>query len=447
MQRKNIRSQIYEKVDADLDKLSIRGEIPLCGEVEVSGAKNAVVAILPAVLLAEGPCRIENIPDISDVEIVLKMLYQMGANIRMINRNTVTIDCSRLNSTEVSYELARKMRASYYFAGALLGRYGQAEVPMPGGCNLGVRPIDQHVKAFEALGASVTLERGVIDVKANEEGLIGGHIYFDTVTVGGTINLMLAAVKAKGQTVIENAAKEPHVVDVANFLNSIGADIKGAGTDTIKIKGVETLTGGTYSIIPDQIEAGTYMVAAAATGGRVLIKNVIPKHLEAITAKLIEMNVQIVEYDDAVLVSRNEPLQKANIKTQVYPGIPTDMQPQFTVLLSQAEGTSIITEGVSDSRYRYVDELNRMGSNIKVDGKVAVVSGASRLTGAPVKACDLRAGACLIIAGLIANGSTLIEEISHIERGYDNIVEKLSGLGADIKRVTVQDAIPAMEIG
>jgi UDP-N-acetylglucosamine 1-carboxyvinyltransferase len=330
------------------------------------------------------------------------------------------------------------MRASYYFVGAMLGRFGSAEVSMPGGCNLGVRPIDQHIKGFEALGATVTLEHGIIDANCND-GLVGASVYFDTVTVGGTINVMLAAVKANGLTVIENAAREPHVVDVANFLNAMGADVKGAGTDVIKIKGVSKLTGTDYTIIPDQIEAGTFMVAAAATGGSVMVKNVIPKHLESITAKLQEMNVTVDEFDDAVLVRRSSTLSKANIKTQVYPGVPTDMQPQFAVLLCLAEGTSIITEGIFDNRFKYVDELKRVGAHIQVDGKVAVVQGSSKLTGAPVKACDLRAGAALVIAGLCASGITEIDEISHIERGYENFVDKLLRLGADIKKVTLPE--------
>ena len=422
-----------------MEKYVITGGNRLVGEVTISGAKNAAVAILPATVLIEGTCRIENIPDISDVELMLDILYKMGANIKHINRNCVEVDCSRVHNGTPPYELVRKMRASYYLLGSLLGRFNKAKVSMPGGCNFGVRPIDQHVKGFQSLGAEVSIiEGGMIEAEA-KNGLVGNSVYLDVVSVGATINVMVAAVRAKGVTVIENAAKEPHIVDLANFLNSMGADVKGAGTDVIKIRGVERLHGGTYSIIPDQIEAGTYMMMTAATGGQVLIKNVIPKHLESITAKMEEMGVYIEEFDDSILVKRTGPLNKANVKTLPYPGFPTDMQPQITVLLSLASGTSIVTESVWDNRFRYVDELKRMGAVIQVDGRIAVVEGVGMLNGAPVKACDLRAGAAMIVAALAANGVTELEDINYIERGYENIVEKLRTLGADIKKITIPD--------
>ena len=399
----------------------------------ISGAKNAAVAILPATILAEGPCVIENIPNISDVTLTAQILCEMGADVRLLDRTTLRIDTTHIHTQEVAYEMAKHMRASYYFLGSLLGRYNRAKVAMPGGCDFGVRPIDQHIKGFEALGASVNVEYGMIDATATS--LVGSHIYLDVITVGATINIMLAAVKAKGLTIIENAAKEPHIVDLANFLNSMGADIRGAGTDVIKIRGVEHLGGTTYSIIPDQIEAGTYMVAAAATGGDVLIKNVIPKHLESITNKLELMGIDVTEYDDAIRVRRGGPIMRTNIKTMPHPGFPTDMQPQATVLLSLAEGTSIVTEGVWDNRFKYVDELRRMGAVIQVDGKVAVIEGVKNLTAAPIRATDLRAGAALIIAALVADGTTEIEEIQHIERGYENMEGKLRLLGADIRKI------------
>lgn len=424
-----------------MDKFVITGGRPLRGEVTISGAKNAAVAIIPAAILSDGVCRIENIPNISDVSMISRILSELGAQIRLVNKNTIEIDPKHIHTAVVPYEMARRMRASYYLIGALLGRFLHARVSLPGGCNFGVRPIDQHLKGFAALGATWSLDQGMVDVKVDK--LVGSQIYLDVVSVGATINIMLAAVKAKGLTVIENAAREPHIVDLANFLNSMGADIRGAGTDVIKIRGVDRLSGTSYSIIPDQIEAGTYMAAAAATGGDVLVKNVIPKHLESITAKLLEMDVDVQEYDDSVRVSRSGPLNRCNIKTMPHPGFPTDMQPQFAVLLSLAQGTSIITEGVWDNRFRYVDELRRMGANIQVDGKVAVFEGVEALQGAPIKATDLRAGAAMIIAALAAQGVTEIEEICHIERGYENIEEKLQALGADIRRVPVQVAVTA----
>jgi len=422
-----------------LEKIVVNGGIPLRGEVAISGAKNAVVAILPATILAQDVCRIENIPNISDVTMMLTILHKMGAGIKAINKNTLEIDTTHINSYVVSHDLTTHLRASYYLIGALLGRYNCARVAMPGGCNFGVRPIDQHIKGFELLGASVSIEENAM-VDARAEKLIGSPVYLDVVSVGATINVMLAAVKARGLTVIENAAKEPHIVDLANFLNSMGADVRGAGTDVIKIRGVEQLHGCTYSIIPDQIEAGTYMVAAAATGGEVLVKNVIPKHLEAITAKLLECGVDVKEFDDSILVKSNGRPQRCNIKTMPHPGFPTDMQPQMSVLLALADGTSIISEGVWDNRFRYVDQLIRMGASIKVDGKVAVIQGVEKLKSAPIKADDLRAGAAMLIAGLVAKGTTEIENVVFIDRGYEDVVEKLSSLGADISRVEVPAA-------
>ncbi len=424
-----------------MEKFVIEGGTKLKGEVTISGAKNAAVAIIPATILAKGRCVIENIPNISDVTILLRILREMGCTVNLIDRTTVEIDTTYIHEPVVPYEMARHMRASYYFLGSLLGRCNEASVSMPGGCHFGVRPIDQHIKGFEALGASVSIDYGMINAKWDTP--IGAHIYFDVVSVGATINVMLSAVKAKGLTVLENVAKEPHIVDLANFLNSMGADIRGAGTDVIKIRGVDMLRGTTYSIIPDQIEAGTYMVATAATGGDVLIKNVIPKHLESITDKLEKAGAEITEYDDAIRVVRRQPLIKTNVKTLPHPGFPTDMQPQITVMLCLAKGTSIITEGVWDNRFKYVDELRRMGANIQVDGRVAVVEGVDQLTGAPVKATDLRAGAALLIGGLMADGMTEIEDIYHIERGYENVVEKLQSLGANIQKVVVPDEVVA----
>lgn len=421
-----------------LEKLVITGGKPLVGKITVSGAKNAAAAIIPATILANGRCVIENIPNISDVSILFQILREMGATVSMTGRSTVMIDTSHLHSLTVPYKLARKLRGSYYFLGALLGRSMHASVSMPGGCDLGARPIDQHIKGFEALGCEVSIDHGVVNASA--ENMYGSHIYFDVVSVGATANLMLAAVKAKGITILENVAKEPHIVDLANFLNSMGADIRGAGTDIIKIYGVDLLHGTNYSIIPDQIEAGTYMVAAAATGGDILVQNVIPKHLEAISQKLIAAGALIEEYDDSIRVSRCGPINKVNIKTLPHPGFPTDMQPQMAVLLSMAQGTSIVTEGIFDNRFRYADELARMGANIQVDGKVAVIEGVSELMGAPVKATDLRAGAALLIAALSARGTSEIEDIYHIERGYENIVQKLQGVGADIKKVILPDS-------
>lgn len=418
-----------------MEKFVICGGKPLSGNVRIGGAKNAAVAILPAVLLAEEPCIIENLPEISDVTSILRALVALGAKVRMIDRTTVEIDPSKVNSFVVTKEMAEGMRASSYFLGALLGRLNRARVAPPGGCDFGVRPIDQHIKGFEALGAQVAIENGMVDMRANR--LVGSSIYLDVVSVGATINIMLAAARVRGLTVIENAAREPHIVDLANFLNSMGANIMGAGTNIIKIRGVEHLHGTNYSIIPDQIEAGTYMVAAAATGGDVMIENVTPKHLESIIAKLHEVGATVEEFDEAVRVSMNSRPKKCNVKTMPHPGFPTDMQPQIAVLLSIADGTSIVTEGVWDSRFRYVDQLTLMGAKIQVDGKMAVITGVDKLSPAPVKAVDLRAGAAMIIAGLMADGITEIEEIGHIDRGYERLTEKLCALGADIRRVPI----------
>jgi len=418
-----------------LDKLVIVGQKPLCGEVYVSGAKNAAVAIIPAALLIDGPCRIENVPDISDVRLLRDILIGLGAKMEFVDSNTINIDASNVNSYTATYEMVKSMRASYYLLGALIGRFKKAEVSLPGGCDFGFRPMDQHIKGFEAMGAKVEIEHGV--VKVNAEKLVGSQIYLDIVSVGATINLMLAAVKAEGTTIIENAAKEPHIVDIASFLNAMGANIKGAGTDVIKIRGVETLSGGaTHSIIPDQIEAGTFMIAAAATKGDVKVRNIIPKHMESLSAKLIEMNVGIEEDEDWIRVIGKDRIQNTNIKTLPYPGFPTDLHPPTTVLLCLAEGTSTITESIWDLRFQYVDELKRMGAKIKVEGRMAVVEGAVKLSGAPIKATDLRAGAAMVVAGLVAEGKTEVHDIKYIDRGYEHFEEKLRSLGADIKRVS-----------
>ena len=420
-----------------MERYRIRGGNRLHGEVEISGAKNAAVAIIPAALMVDGVCRIENLPRISDTDTLLHILQSLGAGIRMINSSTVEIDSSHVTRDGADYDRMRKIRASYYFIGSMLGRFGVARSTMPGGCNFGVRPIDQHVKGFTALGAKVMVEGGFINASTETGRLKGANIYLDVVSVGATMNIMMAAVRAEGNTVIENAAKEPHIVDLANFLNSMGANIRGAGTDTIKIQGVDRLRGGSYAIIPDQIEAGTYMAAVAATGGQILVKNIIPKHMDCITAQLVEMGVEVEEREDTLLVRRSGPLQKANVKTMPYPGFPTDMQPQITTVLCLAEGTSLVTESVWNNRYRYVDELKRMGASIQVDDKTAVVEGVDHLTGAPIQACDLRAGAALVIAALAAKGESEISCVQYIERGYEDIVTKLQGLGASIRTVEV----------
>lgn len=418
-----------------MEKLIVEGGVKLEGQVNISGFKNAAVAIIPASILSGDKCYIENIPHIRDVYLFKDIMQELGVDVELDESGTMTIDSSKLDKCSVTYELANKMRASYYLIGAGLGRFKEVEVAYPGGCNIGTRPIDQHIKGFEALGAEVEIEHGVIRCRADK--LVGAKIYLDVVSVGATINIMLAAVLAEGTTIIENAAKEPHVVDVANFLNMMGADVRGAGTDVIKIKGVDKLHGCTYSVIPDQIEAGTYMIAAAATGGDVLINNVIPKHLESITAKLKEMGVEVIEYGDSIRVKGSDNLKSVNIKTLPYPGFPTDLQQPMTVLLSTVNGTSVVTESIFEGRFKYVDELKRMGANIKVEGRVAIVEGVRRLSGAKISVTDLRAGAAFIIAGLIADGTTEIDNIYHIDRGYEKVEEKFRNLGAKIKRVKI----------
>ena len=422
-----------------MEKFIIQGGNRLEGSVRISGAKNSVVAILPAVLLSDGICRIENVPNISDVSVTLKILYELGAKVRMINQSTFEIDPTGINSYVISKEMSSRMRASSYFIGAMLGRFRKARVAPPGGCDFGVRPIDQHIKGFQALGARVIIDNGMVDARALR--LTGAPIYLDMASVGATINIMLAAAKAEGLTIIENAAKEPHIVDLANFLNSMGADIMGAGTDIIKIRGVSRLNGVNYSIIPDQIEAGTYMAAVCATGGNVLIDNVIPKHLESITAKLVQIGAEVEEYDESLRIIMKDTPKACNVKTMYHPGFPTDMQPQITALLSLAEGTSIVTESVWANRFRYTDQLNFMGADISVEGRTAIVKGVDKLVGAPVSANDLRAGAALIIAGLAAEGTTEIDNIVYIDRGYEDVVEKFSSLGANIKRVDIPDPV------
>lgn len=416
-----------------MEKLVINGGKSIFGKVNINGAKNAAVAILPAAIIAsKGTSTVDNIPNIEDINCIEKILKYLGCKVEKTS-NSITIDSTEITTTNADIEEVRKMRASYYFLGALLARFKKARVELPGGCPIGVRPIDQHIKGFEALGAKVVIEHGAVNLTADE--LIGTSIYFDVVSVGATINVMLAATLAKGVTVLENSAKEPHVVDVANFLNSMGANIKGAGTDTIKITGVEELTGCNYSAIPDQIEAGTFMIATAACGGEVIINNVIPKHLESISAKLIEMGAEVIEHDDAVTIKSKGRLKGVNIKTLPYPGFPTDLQQPMSTLSTIAEGRSIINESIYESRFKHVDELKKMGATIKVEGRIAIIDGVETLTGAQVRATDLRAGAAMVIAGLIANGTTIVEGIEHIDRGYPNIENKFKALGADIKRI------------
>ena len=411
----------------------MKGGNPLVGEVNISGAKNAALGILAASVMTDETVIIENLPDVRDINVMLEAIQEIGARVERPDRHTVRINASGIGEVSVDDEYIRRIRASYYFIGALLGKYKSAQVPLPGGCNIGSRPIDLHLKGFRALGAEITVERGA--VIANALKLKGAHIYLDKVSVGATINVMMAATLAEGLTIIENSAKEPHVVDVANFLNSMGANIKGAGTDIIRIRGVEKLHGTEYSIIPDQIEAGTFMCAAAITRGDVMVKNVIPKHLEAISAKLIEIGCEVIEFDDAVRVVGKPVQHHTNINTLPYPGFPTDMQPQITVTLALAKGTSIVTESIFENRFKYVDELARMGGNIKVEGNVAVIDGVKSFSGAAVNAPDLRAGAALVIAGLAAEGYTVVDEIGYIQRGYECFEEKLRGLGAMIEKV------------
>jgi UDP-N-acetylglucosamine 1-carboxyvinyltransferase len=415
-----------------MEQLIIKGGKRLQGEVTVSGAKNAALGIIPAAILSKDICVIENVPCVNDIKVLLDAMAELGVKIDFLDEHTVKIDSRKITKIRVDYEHIKKIRASYYLLGALLGRYNEAEVALPGGCNIGNRPIDQHIKGFEALGAEVTIEHGMINTKAKK--LKGNNIYLDVVSVGATINIMMAAVLAEGHTVIENPAKEPHIVDVANFLNSMGADIKGAGTDIIKINGVSKLHGAEYMIIPDQIEAGTYMIAGAITGGDVTVSNLIPKHMEAISAKLHEIGIKIEEYDEAIRVYVDEPLKNIHLKTLPYPGFPTDMQPQVTALLSRTVGTSIITEGVWENRFQYIDELNRMGASIKVEGNTAIISGVEGLTGAEVTSPDLRAGAALVLAGLSAEGETVINHVDFIDRGYEHFEQKLKLLGAEIYR-------------
>ena len=420
-----------------MEQYIIKGGKALQGEVSIGGAKNAALGILAAAIMTDETVTIDNLPDIRDIHVLLEAIEEIGAAVERLDKHTVKINGKNIKSINIDYEFIRKIRASYYLLGALLGKYNKAQVALPGGCNIGSRPIDQHIKGFEALGASVKIEHGMIQAEAKE--LKGSHIYLDMASVGATINIMLAACRANGQTIIENAAKEPHIVDVANFLNSMGANIKGAGTDVIRIKGVSKLSGSEYSIIPDQIEAGTFMLAAAATKGNVLIKNVIPKHLEAITAKLVEIGVTVEEFDDAVRVIATEKLGHTHIKTLPYPGFPTDMQPQITAVLVASEGTSIVTETIYENRFKYVDELSRMGANIKVEGNTAIIVGVEGITGAIVSAPDLRAGAALVIAGLVAEGFTIVEQVEYIERGYENFERKMQGLGASMAKIDIED--------
>ena len=428
-----------------MEQYVIKGGNPLVGEVEIAGAKNAALAILAAAIMSDETILIENLPDVRDINVLLEAIAGIGAQVDRIDKSTVKINGSTIGDVSVDYEYIKKIRASYYLLGALLGKYKHAEVPLPGGCNIGSRPIDQHLKGFRALGAEVNIRHGAIMASASD--LHGSHIFMDMVSVGATINVMMAASMARGNTTIENAAKEPHVVDVANFLNSMGANIRGAGTDVIKIRGVSRLHKTDYSIIPDQIEAGTFMFAAAATRGDVTVMNVIPKHLDCITAKLREIGADITEYDDAIRVESAYRLHRANVKTMPYPGFPTDMQPQITVCLATAVGTSLVTEGVYDNRFRYTAELGRMGANIQVEGKTAIIDGVQTLRGCEVRACDLRAGAAMVIAAMCAEGMTLIEDAHFIERGYEDIIGKLRGIGARIDCVECEEPSEVRQIG
>ena len=427
-----------------MEQYIIKGGHPLVGEVEIGGAKNAALAILAAAIMTDETVLIDNLPDVNDINVLIDAIEGIGAKVHRVDRHTVKINGASIKNVDIEYDYIKKIRASYYLLGALLGKYKRAEVALPGGCNIGSRPIDQHLKGFRALGADVDIEHGKIVAEADR--LVGKHIYFDVVSVGATINVMMAAAMAEGLTILENVAKEPHVVDVANFLNSMGANIKGAGTDIIRIQGVEKLHGTTYSIIPDQIEAGTFMCAAAATMGDVMVKNVIPKHLEATTAKLEEIGCQVEEFDDAVRVVANKRLKRTNVKTMPYPGYPTDMQPQFAVALVLAEGTSIVTESIFENRFKYADELARMGANIKVEGNTAIIDGVQKLTGARVSAPDLRAGAALVIAGLASEGITIVDDIVYIQRGYERFEEKLRSLGAEIEKVSSEKELKKFQL-
>ncbi len=427
-----------------MEQYIIKGGIPLVGEVEIAGAKNAALPIISAAIMSDETVTLENLPDVNDINVLIEAIEKIGAQVRRVDRHTVKINGSTIRNCSVDYESIKKIRASYYLLGALLGKYQEAEVPLPGGCNIGSRPIDQHLKGFKAIGADVSISRGNIIAKC--ENMRGAHIFLDVVSVGATINIMMAASRAEGRTIIENAAKEPHVVDAANFLNSMGANIKGAGTDVIRIRGVEKFHGCTYSIVPDMIEAGTYMFAAAATKGDVVLKNVIPKHLEAITAKLNEIGCEVEEGDDSVRVVASKRVSRTHVKTLPYPGYPTDMQPQISAVLALAQGTSIVTESIFENRFKYVDELSRMGASIKVEGNTAIIDGVPQLTGARVSSPDLRAGAALVIAGLAADGITIVDDIVYIQRGYEDFDSKLRALGAEIERVCSEKEIRKFEL-
>ena len=426
-----------------MDQYVIRCGNPLVGEVEIAGAKNAALPIISAAIMANEPVTLENLPDVNDINVLLESIEKIGARVERLDRHTVRINGATIRDFSVDYEYIKKIRASYYLLGALLGKYRSAEVPLPGGCNIGSRPIDQHLKGFRAIGADVTISHGTIFARAAH--MHGAHIFMDIVSVGATINIMMAASRADGRTIIENAAKEPHVVDAANFLNSMGANIKGAGTDVIRIVGVPSFHGCTYSIVPDMIEAGTYMCAAAATKGDIVIKNIIPKHLDSISAKLTEIGCQIEEFDDSVRVVASRRLSRTHVKTQPYPGFPTDMQPQIGVVLSLSSGTSIVTESIFENRFKYVDELARMGANIKVEGNTSIIDGVPQLTGARITSPDLRAGAALVIAALAAEGCTVIDDIVYIQRGYEDFEGKLRSLGAEIEKVSSEEEIRKFE--
>ncbi len=427
-----------------MEQYVIKGGVPLVGEVDIAGAKNAALPILSAAIMTDETVTLENLPDVNDINVLIDSIEKIGARVERVDRHTVKINGATIQNCAVDYESIKKIRASYYLLGALLGKYNAAEVPLPGGCNIGSRPIDQHLKGFRAIGADVKISHGTIMAKA--EKMTGAHIFMDVVSVGATINIMMAASRAEGRTIIENAAKEPHVVDAANFLNSMGADIRGAGTDIIRIKGVKSFHGCTYSIVPDMIEAGTYMFAAAATKGDVVIKNVIPKHLEAVSAKLIEIGCEVEEGDDSIRVVASKPLRRTHVKTQPYPGYPTDMQPQIGAVLAIASGTSIVTESIFENRFKYVDELSRMGASIKVEGNTAIIDGVSQLTGARVSSPDLRAGAALVIAGLAADGFTIVDDIVYIQRGYEDFEGKLRALGAEIERVSSEEELRKFQL-
>lgn len=427
-----------------MEQYIVKGGNPLVGEVEIGGAKNAALPIISAAIMTDETVTLENLPDVNDINVLLEAIGKIGAQVERVDRHTVKINGSTIRDYSVDYDYIKKIRASYYLLGAMLGKYKNAEVPLPGGCNIGSRPIDLHLKGFRAIGAKVEIRHGAIIAKA--ENMHGAHIFLDKVSVGATINIMMAASMANGRTTIENAAREPHVVDVANFLNSMGADIKGAGTEVIRIRGVEKLHKTTYSIVPDMIEAGTYMMAAAATKGDVMVKNVIPKHLEAVTAKLEEVGCEVEEFDDAIRVVASKRLMRTHVNTQPYPGYPTDMQPQIAVVLALANGTSIVTESIFENRFKYVDELSRMGANIKVEGNTAIIDGVEGFTGARISSPDLRAGAALVVAGLAAEGITIVDDIVYIQRGYEDFEQKLQSLGAEIEKVTNEKEIQKFKL-